>query len=100
MLSEILASMGKHVGLGGAPACLAEESLSIYLPSAVNSTPSPLNPSTHEPAPFLMREAHREIYKHKTEPLSAQQLVNCVQNPRTELGAGLGYEGLTWRDTG
>ena len=32
-------------------------------------------------------QAHREIYHRKKEPLSAQQLVNCVQNPRTDRGS-------------
>ncbi|CAE7536562.1 CP1 [Symbiodinium natans] len=39
-------------------------------------------------------EAHREIYEGKTEPLSAQQLVNCVQNPRSCGGSG-GCKGAT-----
>lgn len=39
-------------------------------------------------------EAHREIYHRKKEPLSAQQLVNCVQNPRNCGGSG-GCKGAT-----
>eukprot|EP00439_Symbiodinium_sp_Y106_P036742 s451_g4.t1 len=39
-------------------------------------------------------EAHREIYLGKQEPLSAQHLVNCVENPRNCGGTG-GCAGAT-----